>query len=323
MKLKSILQYIAFLGLAIFMLWFVNKDLDKQAISNCLQGARKDMIVYIALVGVASIVFRALRWQLLIEPLGKTPRFINTFFSIFIGYGVNFFTPRLGEVARCGILSKYEGIGADKLAGTMIAERIVDLLCLLLMIMTTLLLEYNVVMDFFLTLIKTNFGENGLRYFGIGLVVITIVSIVGIRFMLRAKADSALGKLMRNLAEGITSVFKMKNRMQFVLYTFLIWFCYWGMTYLGFLGLSQLQHLNFGAGFSVLTFGSLGFLFPFGGAGAYQGVVATVLNSLYSIDIAPAKIYGLLSWALQNGILLIGAFVAMLAFPMVNKSKLD
>jgi glycosyltransferase 2 family protein len=321
MKLKTIIQYIVFLSLAIFMMWFATKNVKIAEIKTAIANGNMQYIVIICIVGVVSIVFRALRWQILIEPLGKKPGFVNTFLSIFIGYGVNFFTPKLGELARCGVLSKYEKIPADKLAGTMIAERLFDVLCLLLLICTTLLVEYNLVMDYFFKLVNEKLGTNGLLYLGIFFIVGIAALFIFLKLIFKNKTENKFTAMLKNLGEGIMSVFKMTNRIQFLVLTFLIWTCYWAMTYLGFLALQQTSHLNMGAGFSVLTFGSLGFLFPFGGAGAYQLVVSSVLTELYQIPSNYSTIYGLVSWALQNGILLIGAFFAMIAFPIVNKNQ--
>jgi uncharacterized protein (TIRG00374 family) len=321
MKLKTIVQYIVFLGLAIFMMWYATKGVALDEIKNAIALGNKQFIVMICVVGILSIVLRAMRWQILIEPLGKKPGFLNTFLSIFIGYGVNFFTPRLGEVARCGILSKYEDIPTDKLAGTMIAERLFDLLCLVILIAGTLFAEYNKVMDYFLNLVSKKIGPNGLIYLGIGFGIFVIAAIIGVKFLTSNKGENKFTAILKNLGEGIMSVFKMKNRFQFIMHTVLIWGCYWAMTYLGFLALQQTSHLTPDAGFSVLTFGSLGFLFPFGGAGAYQLVVSNVLTNLYQIPTTYSTIYGLVSWALQNGILLIGAFIAFVIFPIVNREK--
>jgi glycosyltransferase 2 family protein len=321
MKLKTILQFIVFFGLAIFMMWFATKDVALVDIKKALANGNKTYIAMVCMVGVLSIVFRAIRWQILIEPLGKKPRFSNTFLSIFIGYGVNFFTPRLGELARCGILSKYEDIPTDKLAGTMIAERLFDVICLLLLIATTLITEYTTVMDYFLTLVNDKLGKNGLPILGLVLLVGSITVFVVVKKILQSKTENKFTLIIKNLVEGVMSVFKMKNRVQFIIQTILIWGCYWAMTYLGFLALQQTSHLNLGAGFSVLTFGSLGFLFPFGGAGAYQLIVSNVLTQLYKIPSTYSTIYGLVSWALQNGILLVGAFIAFITFPIINSKK--
>ncbi|MFM2385804.1 MAG: hypothetical protein RL660_561 [Bacteroidota bacterium] len=326
MNLKLIAQYVIFFGLAFFLLWYATKDLDMANIWSHVKRSNKLMLALIAVVGVASVALRAMRWQLLIEPLGKKPSFLNTFFSIFIGYGVNFLTPRLGEVARCGILSKYEGISADKLAGTMIAERIFDMICLLIVAMLTLLLEYSQISDYFrntvLIPLQNKLGGNTL-YILIGLAIGGLLCCWFLwRMLAKQQASGKSNKLVQiltNLKDGMSSVFKMEKSGLFLLQTFLIWLGYWGMTYIGFKALPELSHLGIGAGFSVLTLGSLGIIATPGGTGAYHLIVGGLLSSVYKASEEIGATYSMVSWALQNGILLLGAALALLAFPIVNR----
>ncbi len=315
---KKILQYVIFLGIAIFMVWFALKDINKIEVLATLKTTNISYVLLIVIVGIISIVLRAYRWVILIKPLGKTPSLLNTTLSIFIGYGVNFFTPRLGEIARCGILSKYEQLPADKLAGTMIAERLFDLICLILLIFTTLFIESKTVVTYFDTILIENFSKNIYIYITIiGIALFTLL-FFGIRYILKQNSTSKVGLVIKNIVAGVISIFKIKNLSAFLLSSLLIWVCYWGMTFLGFKALPETAGLNAGAGLSILMFGSLGFLFPFGGAGAYSKIVSAVLINLYFINKAPADSYGLLSWTLQNGILLLGAFVAILILPYIN-----
>jgi glycosyltransferase 2 family protein len=324
MNIKLVARYVIFFGLAFFLLWYATKDLELENIWQHVKQSDKTMLWLIVLVAIISIVLRTWRWQLLIEPLGKVPGFWNTFFSIFIGYGVNFMTPRLGEVARCGILSKYEDIPADKLAGTMIAERIFDLVCLIIVAMLTLLIEYTQLNSYFaqtvLQPLQAKFGGNTL-YILIGVGILGIVGAILLWRFLSNKANDKQSKfvsILNNLKEGVTAVFKMKKRFAFIWQTVLIWVCYLAMSYIGFLSLPQLSHLSVGASLSVLTLGSVGIIATPGGTGSYQLIVSSLLNAVYGIDKEIAGTYAILSWALQNGVLLIGSAVAMILFPIIN-----
>jgi glycosyltransferase 2 family protein len=324
MNLKLIARYIVFFGLAFFLLWYATKDLELENIWQNVKQSNKGMLWLIVAVALASIVLRAWRWQLLIEPLGKTPGFWNTFFSIFIGYGVNFLTPRLGEVARCGILSKYEEIPADKLAGTMIAERIFDLICLIIVAVLTLLIEYTQLNAYFLQTViepmQAKFGGNTL-YLLIGVFIFGVVACILLWRFLNKQSQNKQSKLvsiLANLREGVSAVFIMKKRFAFLWQTILIWICYWAMTYIGFKALPQLAHLGTGAGLSVLTLGSVGIIATPGGTGSYQLIVSSLLVSVYGIGKEIAGTYAILSWAMQNGVLLIGSALAMLLFPIIN-----
>jgi glycosyltransferase 2 family protein len=329
MKGKLVLQYLIFFGLAFFLLWYATKDLNMAQIAANIKRSDKLPLLAVAALGIFSVVVRGFRWQILIEPLGKKPGILNTIFSIFIGYGVNFVTPRLGEVARCGVLSKYEGISVDKLAGTMIAERIFDLICLILVALLTVLLEYSQISEYFnatvIAPLQAKFGQTSVWLLvGIGILALSAAIILW-RWLNAQKENGKANKLvsiLSNIQDGVGSVFKMKKSGLFILQTAVIWTCYWAMTYLGFKALPETSSLTIGAGFSVLTLGSVGIIATPGGTGAYQLIVAGLLSSVYLIDKEIAGTYGLMSWALQNGILLLGAVAALVIFPLINAKKI-
>jgi glycosyltransferase 2 family protein len=319
---KQIVQYLIFMGLAVFLMWYVVKDIDIADLQLKIKEANPLYIYLIAFVGIMSIAFRAWRWQILIEPIEKKPSFINTFLSIFIGYGVNFVTPRLGEIAKCGVLAKYENMRADKLAGTIIAERLIDLLSLLIVAIITFVLEFSLLKNALYALIdKIKMAIAGKEI--LLLIIIFAIILVGYFAVkkLRNATENKFAKIILNLKEGVMSIFKMKNAGMFLLHSIGIWSCYLGMTYIGFLAFKNTAHLGFAPSFSVLTLGSLGFIVTPGGTGSYQLIVENILTQFYDVEVLTAKAYAMLSWALQNGILLVGAVVALVVFPMVNRKK--
>ncbi len=320
---KQFIQYILFLGLAAFLMWYVIKDIDVQDLKNKIKEAEVGYIYLIAFAGVLSIAFRAWRWQLLIEPIEKKPSFLNTFLSVFIGYGVNFVTPRLGEIAKCGILAKYENMRADKLAGTIIAERIFDLISLLIVAIITFIIEFTTLKIALISLlekIKTAIAGKEI-FILIALVAIAIICIFVYKKMVASK-ENKFTKIIINLKEGVFSVFKMKNWPLFIFHSAAIWVCYLSMTYIGFLAFTHTKHLGIAPACSVLTLGSLGFIVTPGGTGSYQLIVENILTNFYSIEVLTAKAYAMLSWALQNGILLLGACISFIVFPIVNRKKI-
>lgn len=133
-RIRTILTYLFFLGLGIFLVWWSIKDLtadDKSQIKTALQTARYWLVLPVFAMLFASHLVRALRWKLLIEPLGYKPSTANTYFAVMIGYLANQAVPRLGEVLKCTVLARYEKVPADKLIGTIILERVIDAVCLL------------------------------------------------------------------------------------------------------------------------------------------------------------------------------------------------
>lgn len=143
-NIRTILQYLLFLGLGIFFAWLSLKNLDQEKteqIKMAFRNARHWLAIPVFLILIGSHWVRALRWRLLMEPMGYKPSRANSFFAVMIGYLVNMGVPRLGEIVKCTVLARYEKIPADKLIGTIILERMIDALTLLLVFGTTLLLQ--------------------------------------------------------------------------------------------------------------------------------------------------------------------------------------
>jgi hypothetical protein len=317
---KIIIQYLVFFGLAILLMRYVMKDIDPASLWQKIKTANPLYMILIGVVGILSIISRAKRWQILIEPVTKRPNLLNTIFSIFISYGVNFVTPRLGEIARCGILARYEGVEADKLAGTMIAERLFDMLSLLIVAFLMIALSYQDISAYLFSKFGFLAGklttQNMILFLGI-----VILGIIALRMLTKkaASSENKLAKIFTNVKTGILSVFQLKKSGWFLFHSVFIWLCYGLMTYLGFKALQGTVHLDYKAAINVLGFGSLGFITTPGGTGAYQMIVKDVLNQIYKIDQITGSAFGMLSWALQNGILILGAFISLILFPVMNR----
>jgi hypothetical protein len=147
-KLLSILQYLLFLGLSVFLVWWsVRKITDKgwEDIKEAFRNANYLLIIPVMCTLLLSHYSRALRWKILMEPLGYKPRVLNTYMAVLIGYMANLAVPRLGEVLKCTILARYEKVPADKLVGTIVAERAFDVLCLVLVVIITFLTQTDII----------------------------------------------------------------------------------------------------------------------------------------------------------------------------------
>ena len=147
-KLFSILQYAFFLGLGIFLLWLTLRKSDWNSIISDLSGANYIFLIPATLMLVVSHFIRALRWKILMEPLGYKPSTLNTFLAVFVGYWANLAVPRLGEVLKCTILARYEKVPADKLIGTIVAERAIDVCSLIVIMVITVFSQYNLIGGF-------------------------------------------------------------------------------------------------------------------------------------------------------------------------------
>src|SRR5947208_8829280 len=159
-KILNILKYLAFLGLGVFLVWWSLHQIPPEKwkdFRKAFSTARYWLIIPVFFIISFSHVLRALRWKMLILPMGYNPSFLNTFFAVMIGYLANLSVPRLGEVLKCTILAKYENVPAEKLVGTIVAERAFDLLCLVLVFLLAFALQFEVIGNFGTNLLKKLF----------------------------------------------------------------------------------------------------------------------------------------------------------------------
>ncbi|KAA2242504.1 flippase-like domain-containing protein [Chitinophaga agrisoli] len=329
-KLKSILQIVIFLGIGLFLIWLITKDLtdkEKEDIKTALRNAHYWLVIPAMIIGIASHWARAVRWKLLIKPLGYSPSTLNTFFAVMVGYLANLAVPRLGEVSRCGILARYEKIPADKLVGTMIAERAVDLICLILLMVVTVLVQIDVVGGFFNTHIweplQQKFANAGTGQLGILAVVLIIVLLIGyflFKRFARSKAAIAMRTLARGVLEGILSIGKMERKGWFIFYSLLIWALYFSMLYCGFYTLDETTHLGFKAALAILGFGSIGMIVTQGGIGAYHALVQKTLL-LYNIAPTTGLAFSWILWLAQTLLVMVLGVLSLILLPVLNNRE--
>lgn len=216
----------------------------------------------------------------MIAPLqNHTPKFISVFNALMVGYLVNLALPRAGELARCGFLAKKEKMNAVSLIGSVIAERIFDLLMLLFIVIISVFLYADIISTFLNTVNFNLIVNKNLRLIIALTICFALLSIFLIKF---SKTKSPLifkiMRFIRKLKDGLLSVKDITEPHLFILYTILIWFFYLAATYLGFLMLTETSHLDFSASILTLVAGSFGMIAPIqGGIGAYHFMVSQCL----------------------------------------------
>ncbi len=228
-KLLVLLQYLFFAALAAFFVWLSVKDMDSQKwaqLKDALDRADYWLLVPVLGLLLLSHWLRALRWRQLIEPMGYEPSRINCFLGVMIGYFVNLGAPRVGEVVKCTILARYEKVPADKLVGTIVAERAFDVVCLAIVFGLTFLFQFNVIhsltADKFAALFQ---GANGqTSYIKILLIAATLLVVfLLVRWALARWGHISIVKKIKavvvNIWHGLTSVRALKNKALFIFYT--------------------------------------------------------------------------------------------------------
>ena len=330
-RFRTILQYTFFLGLGIFLVWWSIKDLttdDTSQIKKALQNARYWLIIPVFGILFLSHFIRALRWRLLIEPLGYLPSKANTFFAVLIGYLANQAVPRLGEVLKCTVLARYEKIPADKLIGTIILERLIDAITLLMIFGITLLIQpdlYSQIIDAFFNSSKQT-EENKISKWVIGLIFLgIIITILGIWMIVKKKQLKDLGllikKIIKSIIQGVSAIQHLKKRKLFIFFTIVLWTLYLSGGYLGFRALQETSSYGIKEAFTVLSAGSIGMIVTPGGIGAYAYMIQKTMQ-LYGLNEGIALAFGWILWIATTAVILIGGLFSFVALPYYNKKKI-
>ncbi|HXS37137.1 MAG TPA: lysylphosphatidylglycerol synthase transmembrane domain-containing protein [Flavipsychrobacter sp.] len=322
--LITILQYVIFLGLGIWIIFHMMHQLtDKQKteLISAIQSVNLWYILPIFVVGFLSHFFRALRWRLLLETLKVHPSVVNTTFAVLIGYLANLVLPRAGEVAKCTVLARYERTPAHNMIGTIVAERAFDILCLVIITIAAFLLQANVIGSYAEHLSQVVFGkmQSKAPLIFAGLVVFVLLILL-LNFFYRRNKETKVGQFIKGMSDGVRSIIHMKKRWEFIGYTFLIWLMYTFQIYLGFLSLPATHHLSILAALVVLIFGSVGMITTPGGIGAYTLLVAEILV-FYSISDVSAQAFGWVAWAVQTGIICILGIISLVLLPILNRNR--
>lgn len=327
----TILKYIFFLALGIVFVWLSVREIDSaqwEQIKASLQRAKLWLIIPVCLTLMLSHFFRAVRWKILMEPLGYKPSLFNTFAAVMIGYLVNSGVPRLGEVVKCTILSKYEKVRADRLIGTIVMERAVDVVCLLVVFVAALFFQGHIIGDFVRSLFNQFFidksGEISTAKIAIyvgGLILFILIVYLLLRRFGHVNAVKKIKDVFLGIWHGLQSIRFVKNKGWFLVHTILIWSLYLLSTTMGIYALQETAHLGFGGGLTALALGSVGMILTPGGIGAYPLLVAQVV-SLYGIDKTTiGNALGWLLWSVQTAIVIIGGVVMLILFSSYNKNK--
>lgn len=322
-KILNTLKYLAFTLLGILLFWLVYRDQDFTKIWHTLtHDVNYSWVILALILGLFSHISRTLRWKIALEPLGENPRTINAFIAVMLSYFMNLLLPRAGELARCGMLSKYEKISFSKLFGTVITERIIDMIMLLFAFLIVLSLEFDKVVSFG----KQNpaIVDNAIKLVSSPLLwIILILLVVGIVLYLRynnkKKGKNKLLEIVGQFTQGIKSVLSMRRYKAYIAHTFFIWTMYFLMLYMIFFSLEATRHLGILAALSTFVFASFGMLAPVqGGIGAWHFMAEKTL-SVYGVESADGKLFALLAHSSTNIMVLIFGVICIILIPIVNR----
>ncbi|MEX1203022.1 MAG: lysylphosphatidylglycerol synthase transmembrane domain-containing protein [Ferruginibacter sp.] len=328
-KIVFIFQYLLFLGAGIFLVWWQFTSMnaaDKKEFYLALSNTNYFLLLPVVVMSLLSHLSRAMRWKLMMDPLGYKPALKNVFAVTMVGYFANSAIPRLGEVLKCSLLAKFEKLKIDKLFGTILVERTFDFICYLLFIGITVLLQIDLIGSYVsekLTAMNSGEGMPVLLKISIGMLLI-----LGTIFLLKWLVNKfpqhrIIGKLngfVSGIGAGFKTIRSMKKRRLFLLHTCFIWTMYLLQVYIGFYAMEATNGLSILAAFSVLSLSTLAMIATPGGMGSFPVFVAQTLL-IYGVATPQGKAFGWLLWGANTIIVVIIGLIALLLLPYLNKHK--
>ncbi|QYA24623.1 flippase-like domain-containing protein [Gramella sp. MT6] len=318
-KLIRILKISIPLFLGIFLIWYsLNSSTaqERQQLWQSILDANKFWIIVSFLLGTISHFSRAYRWKYMLEPMGYKSSQSNRFMAVMAAYLANFGIPRSGEVLRAVTLTTYEDVPFEKGFGTIISERVADLLILMLIVGVALIFQTD---DLLAYLQDQNIDPFNTFLIFLGLVGIIIL---GLNIVRRSKwlPFQKIRTLAKGLLEGMKSILKMKQKWAFIFHTAFIWTLYLLMFFVIQLSIPETSNTPVGIIMAAFVVGSFAVSATNGGIGVYPLAVGGVLM-FFGVQEHAAEAFGWISWATQTAVVLIFGGLSFILLPLLNNRK--
>ena len=338
---NTLFRLILFLSLGVIIFYFVYQEQATQYMNYCLdqgnpasdcslvdkvkndlRNARPFWLIMTLVLYFISNISRAIRWRLLVEAENGPVRNINTFLSTMVGYCANLAIPRFGEFVRAGLLARYERIDSARVMGTVVTDRLLDLLCLLLMFGLGMILASGQIIDY----LQANARFPEVSYFMISGLILGMFLLFGLVVFLTIRFKNHrviinLRKKVRSFVAGVLSIRRVKNYRLLIFHSLNIWLMYYLMTYLPMMSFDATDHLGPIAGLLVFIFGGLGMVLPApGGIGTFHAMVIAGL-SIYGIAGPDAFSFAMIIFlAINICVNLLMGIISLIILPVVNKN---
>jgi hypothetical protein len=321
----KIINFLAFFAIGAFIFWLVYKDQDIDRIKSVLKNDVNYFWIVISLfIGLLSHFSRTVRWGLMIEPISHKPRFINTFLAVMVGYLMNMVFPRMGELSRCGVLSRYEKVSFTKLLGTVVAERAVDMVSLLVLLVIVIFSQFGQMLRFL--------GENPeieakvLALITSPLLIIGLMALLILAYIFRKTLQHTLFykkvfTILMNLKEGFISIRSVNKKGWFIFHSVAIWILYYLMLYSVFFAFDFTSRLGPIAGLTTFVLASFGMVAPVqGGIGAWHFMAMEAL-ALYGVSKDNGVIFAFVAHGSMTAMIIIIGIISVLVLPFINRRK--
>jgi len=311
----------------VFLIWLTytkSTAAERSDVVLYIQNADYFWVLTSVLLGLSSHISRAYRWKFTLEPLGYKPKFINSFMAVMIAYFANLGIPRSGEILRATTLTTYEGIPFEKAFGTIIAERIADLIMSIVFVFIALAFQYDMIMDTIapiFTSIRIRITEDPTTLF---VVLASILAILGAGWFILRKPNNPILRKIKNfiigLKDGVLSIITMKKKWAFILHTIFIWTMYFLMFYVIFFSVKETINTSISTAIVAFVTGSFTMAATNGGLGSFPLVIQETLN-LFNISNQSGLAIGWIMWGAQTLLNIVFGIISFFYLPIYNRRK--
>jgi len=321
-SLIAILKVIIPLGIGLYLTWFFISNLstsELEDLKNAFIKADYSFMIYAIILMLLSHMSRSYRWKFMLEPLGHKPSFWKMYHSVMIGYLINLTIPRSGEVARAGYYAKFEeGAPFEKVFGTIIVERIIDMVMLGIVLAATIYLQTD--LDTFNEIKDTGQSDstipNWIYFVLAGVLILAVIIILKVPAL-----KERVINLLKGILEGVKTIFKLKQRAAYIAHTLFIWFCYVSMIWVCSFTLPETANLSINAVFAAFVVGAIAISATPGGIGLYPLMVAAVLTNLYGIENAGS--FSMLAWSTLTLFTILAGLISLFTLPFISNKPAE
>ncbi len=297
------------------MVWYALSQVSLDELFIYLKKADYKWIILGLFLGILSHISRAYRWLFMLEPLGYKIKFGNSFMAVFAAYLINYTIPRAGEVARASIISNYEKVPFEKGFGTIVSERIADLIMMSGIILITLFLQFDFIYSFLVA--KFNLSK-----IAIGGIILLLLAFGFLKLIKHSKFKIALKikSFIKGLLEGVFSIFKMDKKWPFLVHTVFIWVMYVLMFYVTSFAVSELDQISMGAILVGFISASFSIAATNGGIGSYPLAIFAAF-SIFGIAKEPSLAFGWIIWSSQTLMIIVFGALSLIYLPIYNRKQ--
>ena len=314
--IKSYLKILLPISVGIFCIYFSFRNIDFLDFKQYFFQINYSWVALGIILGALSHISRSYRWKFLINPLGYKLGFINSVLAVFSAYLINYTIPRAGDLARATMISKYEKIPLEKTLGTIVAERAVDVICIIAIICIGLIIEFQKISEKLISLTQNTEISIILVYFGALFLLLFISNII----LKKSKYYKPISNFFLGIIEGLTVIFKMKNRNLFIFHSIFIWLMYILMFWATSKAFVELHEVTFFQLMISFTLAALSIMFSNGGIGIYPLAVEESLG-WYGVESTIGLAFGWVSWLSQTMMVVFFGGLSLFILPFINRNN--